>query len=341
MGNTISPSKLRYSLVPNTLREKDGYHAVLAHVDTTDAETFYARAAARRAGLDAATMRLTMDAVLTAAATILSERQYRIALGDVTFELAIPGSTDSINGTPTEGAYVGVYPSVSLRGAAAGVAPVYAPGEGERTEVYSVEDVATRATGGIVGSNPFRIAGANISGTGDDETIAVVAADGTEATAEVDSEDGAGMFITAHLAAPLPPGKGKVVLTTHGKRTPEGELRTLVKSVTILAGDTPPVGEPTITSAKTRGESEGSVNIAGGILDVEGTNLGTATAVELHSDVQPTGEASLWQTLPAPYADGKLTSGELDFDEKPSDGGFVRVATAGGSALYPITYCAH
>ena len=28
-------------------------------------------------------------------------------------------------------------------------------------------------------------------------------------------------------------------------------------------------------------------------------------------------------------------------DEKPSDGGFVRVETAGGSALYPITYCAH
>ena len=63
--------------------------------------------------------------------------------------------------------------------------------------------------------------------------------------------------------------------------------------------------------------------------------------MELHSDTQPTGEASLWQTLPATYADGKLTTGELDFDEKPSDGGFVRVATSGGSALYPITYCAH
>ena len=82
-------------------------------------------------------------------------------------------------------------------------------------------------------------------------------------------------------------------------------------------------------------------SIAGGILDVVGANLETATAVELHSDVQPTGEASLWQTLPATYADGKLTTGELDFDDKPSDDGFVRVVTAGGSSLYQITYCAH
>ena len=36
--------------------------------------------------------------------------------------------------------------------------------------------------------------------------------------AEVTGEDGYGMFITARLAAALPPGKGKVVL-----KTPSGE----------------------------------------------------------------------------------------------------------------------
>lgn len=95
---------------------------------------------------------------------------------------------------------------------------------------------------------------------------------------------------------------------------------------------------PTITSAKTRGESEGSVNIAGGILDVVGQNLETATAVELWSDGAT---PALWQTVPATYADGKLTTGELDYDEAPSDGGTVRVTTAGGTASYDITYCAH
>lgn len=95
---------------------------------------------------------------------------------------------------------------------------------------------------------------------------------------------------------------------------------------------------PTITSAKTRGESERSVNIVGGILDVVGENLETATAVELWSDGAT---PALWQTIPATYADGKLTTGELDYDEAPSDGGTVRVTTAGGTASYDITYCAH
>ena len=336
MAGAISPSKLRYSLVPNTLREGDGYHAVLAHVGTTDAETFYARAAARRAGLDAAAVRLTMDAVLTAAAAILSERQYRIALGDVTFELAIPGSTDSINGTPAEGAYVAVYPSASLRAAAAGVVPVYAPGEGERTEVFSVEDVSTHATGRIAGSDSFRLAGANISASGDGESIAVAAANGAEAAAEVDGEDGLGMFITARLATAPPAGKGKVVLKTRGKRTPEGELRTLVKSVTILAGETPPApGEPTITGAKTQGDEDDHVNVSGGTLDVTGENLETATAIDLLND-----SGELWQTVNATYADGKLTA-ELEFEDRPSATGAVRVTTAGGSATHNVSYSSH
>ena len=122
----------------------------------------------------------------------------------------------------------------------------------------------------------------------------------------------------------------------------------------IIIGNSTPVeySAPTITSAKTRGESEGSVNIAGGILDVVGQNLETATAVELWSDGWSGegaggsyGTPALWQTVPATYADGKLTTGDLwdvlgDVD-KPSDGGTLRVTTAAGTASYAITYCAH
>ena len=264
-----------------------------------------------------------------------------MALNDVTFELAVPGSTDSIDGDIEGPAYVAVRLSKPLRNAASGVTPVYTGDEGNRTDIFTVEDFATRAVNTIVGTGSFRVVGVNLSAVGDGETVKVAAPDGIETAAEVVEEDGTGRHITARLSVALSPGKGRVVLKTRGKRTPEGELRVLSKLVTIIAGEGPVGPAPTITSAKTRGESEGSVNIAGGILDVVGENLETATAVELHSDVQPTGEASLWQTMPATYADGKLTTGELDFDEKPSDGGFVRVATAGGSALYPITYCAH
>ena len=95
---------------------------------------------------------------------------------------------------------------------------------------------------------------------------------------------------------------------------------------------------PTITSVKTRWEREGSVNVAGGIIEVVGENLETATAVEFWiEDDSPV----LWQTIPATYADGKLTTDELDFDEKPGDYGTVRVTTGGGTASYAITYCAH
>ena len=119
----------------------------------------------------------------------------------------------------------------------------------------------------------------------------------------------------------------------------DGVEQTIESTMVEATKAAAPSGEtPTITGAKTRGESEGSVNIAGGILDVVGQNLETATAVELWSDGAT---PALWQTIPATYADGKLTTGELDYDDKPSDGGTVRVTTAGGTASYAITYCAH
>ena len=73
-----------------------------------------------------------------------------------------------------------------------------------------------------------------------------------------------------------------------------------------------------------------------------GTNLETATAIELWSDGAT---PALWQTIPATYADGKLTTDDLwdvlgDLD-KPSDGGTLRVTTAAGTASYAITYCNH
>ena len=190
----------------------------------------------------------------------------------------------------------------------------------------------------IHGQHTFRVAGFNMVLSDEGAEAYLQNALGTTFALVIDHVTSHQLF-TAHTAELLPAGDYKFVVKSRAGDA-AGPLQTSFRKVKYLRG-APVVPEPTITGAKTRGESEGSVNIAGGILDVVGSNLETATAVELHSDVQPTGEASLWQTSPATYTDGKLTTGELDFDEKPSDGGFVRVATAGGSALYPITYCAH
>ena len=190
----------------------------------------------------------------------------------------------------------------------------------------------------IHGQHTFRVAGFNMVLSDEGAEAYLQNALGTTFALVIDRIVTHQLF-EAHTAELLPAGDYKFVVKSRAGDA-AGPLQTSFRKVKYLRV-APVVPEPTITGAKTRGESEGSVNIAGGILDVVGANLETATAVELHSDTQPTGEASLWQTLPATYADGKLTTGELDFDEKPSDGGFVRVETAGGSALYPITYCAH
>ena len=48
----------------------------------------------------------------------------------------------------------------------------------------------------------------------------------------------------------------------------------------------------------------------------------------------------LWQTVEATYADGKLTA-ELEFEDRPSATGAVRVTTAGGSATHNVSYSSH
>ena len=120
-------------------------------------------------------------------------------------------------------------------------------------------------------------------------------------------------------------------------KTIEVEGNTIVVESTMVEATkvaTPPVAAPDISSAKTRGESEGSVNVSGGVLEVSGTNLETATAVELWSS------DALWQTVPVTYTEGKLVSGELDFENQPESGS-VKVTTAGGTDTYAVTYCAH
>ena len=292
--------KLYYSLSANTLPETAGYHAAVSHVGTVDAETFFARVAARRSGLDASTAELVLASVCSAAEEILTERQYRIALGDVAFELAIPGSTDSIDGTMPGSAYVAVRPSSAIRNAAVGITPVYSAGDGEKTEVFAVEDATSNKAGEISGTGLFRLTGVNISASGDGESLKVSAENGTEAVAEVTEDSGTGRFITAHLPVALPPGKGKVVLLTHGKRTPEGELHSCVKAVTIRAGETPPGPTPafTFTGVSTSGGPMGLVNYSQSI-QLHGTGLVEEATIE----AKPTDSAGEFFAVPGGFMD--------------------------------------
>ena len=182
---------------------------------------------------------------------VIAEYQYRVVMPHETYELVLPGSTDSVDGAPTKPVCVAVRLADDMRRAAAGLAPAYSDATGETVKIRAEEDLETRTQGQIVGCNPFRLAGSDLSASGEGEGIVGVSATGQKAEAEIVEENCRGAHVTARLVTALPPGKGTVMLSTRGWSTPEGELRTMSKSVTILAGATPPgptpVG-PTVTA---------------------------------------------------------------------------------------------
>ena len=138
-------------------------------------------------------------------------------------------------------------------------------------------------------------------------------------------------LFTARTADLLEAGDYKLVVKSRGGDA-EGPLQTSFRRVKYLRVEDP---VPTITSAMTRGDGEGEVNVSGATLDVKGEDLETATAVDL---LDSAGEQ--WQTVPATYADGMLTAW-LDFRERPSETGAVRVTTISGSATYNVVYGNH
>ena len=124
---------------------------------------------------------------------------------------------------------------------------------------------------------------------------------------------------------------------------------TVAKSVHVGdGGDTPPapvVPAPTIDTAGTQGCEPGTIEAPGGVVEVRGSNLETATVIDLlvGEDGAPVEDMELWQSLTATYdAEGEVlaTNGVIE-DSAPQSFGMVRVTTAGGTAVYPVQYSVH
>ena len=113
-----------------------------------------------------------------------------------------------------------------------------------------------------------------------------------------------------------------------------------MKRVTVIASATPvpptsePVGEPSIDGANTRGKSEFTIQLGSGAgpIDVTGDNLETATQIILRDP-----DHELLCTVPATYADGKLTGTPNYSDAAPAIG-FVYIETTGGHAEHEVSY---
>ena len=182
----------------------------------------------------------------------------------------------------------------------------------------------------IHGKRMFRVAGFNMVLSDEGAAVFLQNSLGTTFPVAVEEVVSKQLF-TARTAELLEAGDYKLVVKSRGGDA-EGPLQTSFRRVKYLRVEDP---APTITSAGTRGDGDGLVNVTGGNLDVRGENLETATEIQLLKD-----DGGLWQALPATYADGTLTAW-LEFPDAPSDTGTVRVATIGGSATYEVEYVAH
>ena len=293
-----------------------------------------------------------MDLAVRALSDVVRDKVYNdlctVTTGnEVAFSPAISGSLSAMDAPLVPGEnelYVNITVCDPMRKAIGLIAPSFAGSDAADVRIDSVEDCGMKKKGFIVGTREFVVTGSNISARMEGEGMTLVKPDGSLVSAmTVKDKDGCGQRIYAQLAQLVEPGAYVIMLTTRGyaPRDADAEPIDLKQRVTVISesGPVPPEppapGEPTITGAKTQGDEDDHVNVSGGTLEVTGENLETATAIEL---LNASGE--LWQTVNATYADGKLTA-ELEFEDRPSATGAVRVTTAGGSATHNVSYSSH
>ena len=330
-----------YRLVRNatSTAEKAPYLGVAVPVGSLAYDNILTRMLDRGTHMTRATAQYFLNAFYEYAAGTIADKVVRINMGAVSVYPMIGGSFDSEDDTyrePRNSLYVGATLSQEIRDAVAGIVPTNLGAESANgtVKITSVMDLASEEYHLIDGLKEFRIVGIDLTvPDGEDESLTLVAADGATKAADitvVSTEDG--QRITCVLASAVPKGTYYVRLVSHGL-DPTAPIVKALHKVSVKAAVLPPA--PTITSAGTRGDGDGYVNVTDATLDVTGENIETATQIELLTDT-----GALWHAVQAAYADGKLTA-RLNFGEPPCEDGAVRVTTAGGSALYEVEYGSH
>ena len=336
-----------YYLQPNTLPETEGsYHGVYVANGSSTLDDVGANIEASKANVSKGTVKLVIRSMFGKVAELVSSRLCRVSAGPVSFEAAIGGTVPYANsalGDENE-LYIAIRLQDQLRNAASGITPKRINATAANAVLDGVADVASGKKSCVSGTDPFLSIGLRISATGPGESLAVVDKDGVSHDAEVVAEEH-GQRITARLSEALPPGQGRVVLTTRGYLTPDAELQTYSKAVTIVAGETPPgpADPPEITRVQSDNEPEGTVNIGGAFLEVSGLNIQDATEVKLYNS-----HGTLLDTIPMERheerADTIRSTRSVTVEYTPEGGvetGSLTVTTAGGSDSHAVTLVSH
>lgn len=245
----MANATMKYVLVKNALpTAKEPYNGLFVSNGSVDIDGFAETICAERTNLDAPTLKLILRTAFKFIADDMAEKVFRYNTGDLVFEPAIGGSLESMNAALGEEneVYVAVRLAQDVVKAIGQIVPSRDSDDSVGVRLDSVLEVGTNTIGQVGRIAPFQLTGKNLSARGEGESIVVTDAAGASHEATVDETDGAGQRLTAHLGGGAALGKATLVLTSRGYNTPDGELVTVRKNVTIVEGPQP-VSGPKLT----------------------------------------------------------------------------------------------
>ena len=249
--------KVGYHLVRNgtSTADKAPYLGVAVPIGSLAYDNILRRMLDRGTFMTRATAQYFLNEFYEYAAKVIADDVVRINMGAVSIYPMIGGSFDSEDDefrSPRNTLYVGATLSQEIRDAVAGVSPSSLGGGAENgtVKISSVMDLASETYRLIDGLKEFRIVGIDLTvPDGEDESLALVAADGTTKVADiavVRTDDGQRIVCT--LASAVPAGTYYVRLVSHGL-DPTAPLTTVLHKVSVKAAATPPEPVPITQSS--------------------------------------------------------------------------------------------
>ena len=336
--------KVGYRLVRNgtSTADRAPYLGVAVPIGSLAYDNILRRMLERGTFMTRATAQYFLNEFYEYAAKVIADDVVRINMGAVSIYPMIGGSFDSEDDEfrePRNTLYVGATLSQEIRDAVAGITPTSLGAEAAigTVKISSVMDLASETYRLIDGLNEFRIVGIDLTvPDGEDESLALVAADGTTKVADitvVSTEDGQRIVCT--LASAVPAGTYYVRLVSHGL-DPTAPLSTVLHKVTVKAAAPGPA--PVIASATSEALEEDHV-VADGetVTYIVGENLdpgsGGAEVVLEDGGGSRVGHGTGWWS----EASNSLEV-TLQHDADPAtETGTIKVTISGATATHAVT----
>ena len=333
-------AKMKYKVVKNNTPTQDRapYTGLVTPAYELDFGDFVGSLAGEASAADAGMVAFFFAALYEFIAEDMPANLNRYNLGSFTVEAQILGSFPSEDAEFDEdrnSVVVGATLAQAVADAVGDIVPARdADSVATDVRLNTVMDIESQTYATIDGVKEFRLAGQKLYVSEADEYVRVRAADGGVTDCTVTKTDENGQRVYAKLPAVLPAGTYTLEIASHGGDAAK-PLAIITRKVKVLgaAAPVPPVPEPEITAVE--GEGEGVVNVTSPFT-ITGNNLEGATVGLVYN-----GAAEPFCTVAMTYADGKLTGNAGFVGDLENQYGCVRVTTAGGTAMYPVTFENH